>query len=284
LAVALLPEKALAWGAEGHRMVGEIATNHLTPEAARRVTALLRNDRTADGEPSGRTTLGEIAYWADEIKDHPWGKRVGSWHFDDIPVCGIPDHEQYCKSGNCASAQLERHREILVNPRTTLRQKNEALKWVVHLTGDIHQPLHAANRHDRGGNLVQVSFFGARDNPPYGTINLHAIWDVHIVQRLILDRGGEGAIVLLPFSEAEKSALAGGTLSDWVEESHQLAKKIVYSVIPENLSCAGKVAEIIPIDDTYYTLAAPIVEHQVRKAGVRLARILNETIGKDPVR
>ncbi len=205
-------------------MVGDIASNHLTPAAARRVATLLRYDHLADGESSGRVTLGEIAYWADEIKDHPRGKRVGSWHYDDVPVCGTSDYSQYCKSGNCASFQLERHIEILVNPRTTLRQKNEALKWVVHLTGDIHQPLHAANRHDRGGNLVQVSFFGLRDNPPYGTINLHTIWDIHIVQRLIGERGGERAIVSFPFIEAERSALAGGAVSDWNESTVQSIK------------------------------------------------------------
>lgn len=284
MALLLPSQHALAWGEEGHRMVGDIAGNHLTPAASRRVAVLLRNDRLADGEPSGRTTLGDIAFWADEIKDHPWGKRVGSWHYDDVPVCGTVGYAQYCKSGNCASAQFDRHVEILGNPRTTLRQKNEALKWIVHLAGDIHQPLHAANRHDRGGNLVQVSFFGLRDNPPYGTINLHTIWDIHMVRRLIADRGGERAIVSLPFSEAKKAALAGGATSDWIEESHQLAKKVVYSVIPGTLSCGGKVRDVLGVDNAYYALAAPVVESQIRKAGLRLARILNETLGGEAVR
>ena len=154
---------ARAWGAEGHRIVADIATRFLTPQAAERVRALLVNDKLADGTPSGRQSLGEIAYWSDEIKDFPWGKRAGSWHYDDVPVCGAPDPEHYCKRGLCASAQIARHLELLKSPRATRRQKNEALKWVVHLVGDIHQPLHTATRHDRGGNLVQVSFFGQRD-------------------------------------------------------------------------------------------------------------------------
>jgi hypothetical protein len=84
---------------------------------------------------------------------------------------------------------------MLASKRESLRRKNEALKLVVHLAGDIHQPLHAATHDDRGGNAAQVSFFGERDNPPYGTINLHAIWDVHMVRRLVLDRGGKDTIV-----------------------------------------------------------------------------------------
>ena len=271
--------EALAWGAEGHRMVGNIAAQLLTPQAAQRVLALLANDRLADGSPSGRTTLGEVAYWSDEIKDYPWGKRAGSWHFDDVPVCGVPDPDHYCKGGNCASAQIARHVELLKSPRATRRQKNEALKWVVHLVGDIHQPLHAANRHDRGGNLVQVSFFGQRDNPPYGTINLHTIWDVHMVQRLISEKGGEASFVSAPIGESERRRLEDGDVATWISESTQIARTTVYSVIPGHFSCGGKIHDVLEIGEAYYVMAAPIVEAQIRKAGVRLARVLNEALG-----
>lgn len=283
LAPALLfpAQPALAWGAEGHRMVANIAAAHLAPEAAGKVLALLANDRLADGEPSARTTLGEIAYWADEIKDHEWSRPTRSWHYDDIPVCAPADHADpadYCKRGNCASAQIVRHIGILRNPRTTRRQKNEALKWVVHLAGDLHQPLHAATRHDRGGNLVQVSFFGARENPPYGTITLHTIWDVHMVQRLVAQRGGERAIVSVPVGDAQRRSLQDAAISDWVGESNQLAGRIAYSVIPQRYSCGGKIHEVVTVDQAYYAMAAPIIESQIRKAGIRLAGVLNEAL------
>lgn len=271
-------QAAFAWGAEGHRMIANIAAAQLAPQVAEKVLALLANDRLADGEPSGRTTLGEIAYWADEIKDYDWSRRTRSWHYDDVPVCGEADYAKYCKNGNCASAQIIRHIEILKSASATRRQKNEALKWVVHLVGDIHQPLHAATRHDRGGNLVEVAFFGQRDNAPYGTINLHTIWDIHMVRRLIAQRGGERAIVSAPLDATEKGKLAAGTLADWIGESNRLAAKFVYSVIPQKFSCTGKIREVIEIGDAYYTLAAPFIESQIRKAGVRLARILNETL------
>jgi hypothetical protein len=195
VALCLSSAAAQAWGPEGHRMVGAIADLHLGAEAARQVAFLLERDRLADRTPSARRTLAEVAYWADEIKDYPWGKGRGSWHYDNIPVCGDADPERYCRKGACASAQLARHIAILGDRKQRLRERNEALKWVVHLVGDIHQPLHAGDNHDQGGNRVEVAFFGARDNAPYGTIRLHTIWDVHILQRLITDRRGEAAIV-----------------------------------------------------------------------------------------
>ena len=279
LVLAVPFAEAHAWGAEGHRMVADIAARFLTPATAGRVRDLFSNDKLADGSPSGRKTLGDIAYWGDEIKDFPWGKRAGAWHFDDVPLCGVPDPARYCKGGRCASAQIARHVGLLENPRATRRQKNEALKWVVHLVGDIHQPLHAATRHDRGGNLVQVSFFGLRDNPPYGTINLHTIWDIHIVQRLVAQKGGESAVVHSPVDDAERRRLEGGDIASWVAESTALARTAVYSVIPGHLSCGGKVHEVLELGEAYQAMAAPIVDAQIRKAGVRLARLLNDSLG-----
>ncbi len=278
LALWMPAANALAWGEEGHRMVGAIADNYLTPEARRQVVALLKDDRLADGESSYRRTLGEIAYWADEIKDTPWGKRRSAWHFDDIPVCADADASQYCKKGACASAQLARHLDMLANKRESIRRKNEALKWVVHLVGDIHQPLHTATHGDRGGNTVQVSFFGERDNPPYGTINLHTIWDIHMVRRLTREKGGEGAVVSRGIGDAEKAVWEEGSEADWVNESHAIARTVVYPSLPAAFSCSGTIEQVLAIDQAYYSRAAPVMESQLRKAGIRLARVLNRTL------
>ncbi|MBI2316357.1 MAG: hypothetical protein HYU75_04860, partial [Betaproteobacteria bacterium] len=166
------------------------------------------------------------------------------------------------------------------NKAEPLRRKNEALKWVVHLVADIHQPLHAANHRDRGGNAVQVSFFGERDNPPYGTINLHAIWDVHMVRRLVAEKGGEGAIVSAAISEGEKAAWQQGTLADWIGESHALARDFVYPALRVGASCSRKIRRVVAVREAYYSKAAPIIEVRIRKAGVRLARVLNEALGR----
>jgi hypothetical protein len=281
LLVLLAPaQAALAWGPEGHRMVGDIASRFLIPKASARVLELLESDRLADGQPSGRRTLGEIAYWADEIKETDWGKRRGPWHYDDVPLCEKSAYEKYCRNGRCASAQLARHIEILADEGASRRRRNEALKWIVHLVGDIHQPLHAGNRGDRGGNRVQVSFFGERDNLPYGSINLHAVWDVHMVRRLISDRGGERAIVSAPLSEAQSGAWEKGSIADWIGETHLLARDVAYPLLPVPSACSNKITGVVPIDREYYSRAAPVIEIQIRKAGIRLARVLNDALGR----
>ena len=260
-------------------MVGAIADRHLNARAAREVAFLLARDRLADRAPSGRRTLAAVAYWADEIKDYPWGKRRASWHYDNIPMCGDADPARYCRRGSCASAQLERQLLILGDRARHPRERNEALKWVVHLMGDIHQPLHAADHRDQGGNRVEVAFFGTRDNAPYGTIRLHTIWDIHLVERLLADRGGERAIVDAPVSAAQKARWEQGSIADWIRESHDIAASVVYPMLPGGFACSRRYDGVIAIGDAYASRAEPVVEEQIRKAGVRLARVLNETLG-----
>jgi nuclease S1 len=262
-------------------MVGDIAARYLTPKAQAQISELLRNDRLADGQPSGRRTLGDVASWADEIKDFDWGRRRGSWHYDDISLCGDAEYSKYCRGGRCASAQLARQIEVLADPRARLRARNEALKWVVHLIGDIHQPLHASNRGDRGGNQVQISFFGERDNPPYGTLNLHAVWDVSLVNRLIADRGGERALVSAPIADGDRRDWQRGSIADWLAESHALAQDKVYAALPMGVSCGDKISGVVAIGEAYYASAAPVVDLQIRRAGVRLARVLNDALGNE---
>src|SRR5713226_4688165 len=275
-----LARGAFAWGPEAHRMVGDIASRHLDPKASTRVLELLKDDRLADGQLSGRRTLGEVASWADEIREYDPKRPGRRLHFDDIPLCGTPDYSRYCRNGQCASAQIDRQLRVLGDSSARLAQRNRALKWVVHLVGDIHQPLHAANRGDRGGNRVQVSFFGERDNPPYGALNLHAVWDIHLVRRLIAERGGERAIVSATIADSDRNAWEKGPISGWINESHRIARDTVYPLLSVADSCSNKVVDVVAIGEGYYSKAAPVIEIQIRKAGVRLARVLNETLGR----
>jgi hypothetical protein len=279
-ALFALSAPAFAWGPEGHRVVGDIASRYLTARTQAQVSGLLENDRLADGEPSGRRSLGEVANWADEIKDFEWGRRRASWHYDDISLCGAADYARYCRGGRCASAQLARQIEVLRDPRARLRARNEALKWVVHLIGDIHQPLHAANRGDRGGNLVQVSFFGERDNPPYGSLNLHAVWDAQLLGRLTAERGGERALALAPIGDSDRRDWEQGSISDWIAESHALALDRVYAPLPVAASCGKRITGVVALGEAYYASAAPVIDLQIRKAGVRLARVLNDALDR----
>ena len=284
LALACAATAAWGWGEEGHRLVGWIADQHLTQNARREVAFLLRADRLASGERSNRTTLAEVAYWADEIRDYNWGKAKGRWHYDDIPMCGEPNPEKYCKKGNCASEQLARHVEMLKDRRIQPRYRNEALKWVVHIVGDIHQPLHAADHDDNGGNKIEVAFFGERDNPPWGTIRLHTVWDVHILRRLIAQRGGEAAFRAQWIRGSDKHYWERGSVPQWMAESHKLARDVVYRHLPGGFACerGRRAAGVVTIDERYYDRAAPVVETQIRKAGIRLAKVLNEALERLP--
>jgi len=109
-------------------MIGEIAARFLNARASAEVFELLRNDRLADGQPSGRRTLGEIANWADEIKETESGKRRASWHYDDVPLCATAVYEKYCRNGRCASAQLARQ----IGTEFSRRQDTLAVIAAVH--------------------------------------------------------------------------------------------------------------------------------------------------------
>ena len=178
LLIALIgATRVLAWGPQGHRTTGAIADQLLTPQAHAVVTQLLAGDLDKFGNPSGRATLEAVSVWADEIRGTPdWH---AAWHYDDGPVCGRLYKASYCPDGQCNSVQLQRLIGVLGNRRAALAERNEALKWVVHLVGDLHQPLHASNNADRGGNDVQVALQGVRTR---GRLNLHRAWDSELVQ------------------------------------------------------------------------------------------------------
>lgn len=277
--LALLPAQgASAWGPEGHRLIGEIADRYLDPRAQTKVSELLQDDRLSNGRRSGRRTLGEIANWADEIKDGERGRRLAPMHFDDIPLCGRAGYSQYCRNGRCASAYLSRQLAILAAESAARSERNRALKWVVHLIGDIHQPLHAASHDDRGGNDVEVSFFGDRGGD--GSLSLHALWDHQLVRRWARGRGGANLIASAAIGAGDRAAWGRGSIADWIAESHEIARDFVYPRLPTAVSCSSRITGVVAVDQAYYSAAAPIIRSRIVKAGVRLARILNETLGR----
>ena len=275
LLIFLQAPVAGAWGPEGHRIVGAVAQPLLSGKALREVEALLASDRLADRSPSGRRTLAEISNWADEIRDQPWSGRYRSWHYDNAPLCGDAPPAKVCPRGNCASARLAQQLEVLRDRARPRRERNEALKWVVHLAGDIHQPLHAADYQDRGGNGVEVEFFGRREGR-WGALNLHAVWDEDLVERLLAERGGEAAMATAVGGE-DLAAWAAGDIAEWMTESKALAREVAYGRMG-GFACGATVAQPVAIGEDYYAVAAPLIERQLRKAGVRLARLLNEAL------
>jgi nuclease S1 len=266
---------AFAWGPQGHRTVGAIADRLLRPAARAQVAELLAADLDKSGQPSGRTTLESIAVWADEIRgtpaDHP------RWHYDDAPLCGSARRDGYCPGGECNSAQLERLTAVLADAQADLRARNEALKWIVHLVGDIHQPLHAADNGDLGGNRVRVALAGVHTR---GRLTLHGAWDSELVTLALETRSRQQPprdIEALAREARKLTAEAGqGTPSGWASESNHLARNVAYQY--PGFACGSVPAGLVVLDRDYQLEAGRIVRERLLLAGGRLANLLNETL------
>ncbi len=218
LLIILFPTSIFAWGGLGHRVVAMIAEHHLTPKARQEINKLLQ-----PGE-----TLASISTYADEIRNsRPDTRR---FHYVNIPLLAsdyLPSRD--CRSsdeGDCIIAALERFRLELANVKETRERRAFALKFVVHLIGDLHQPLHCADNDDRGGNDVKVTWFGPSERQQ----NLHGVWDYAIIER-----GGRKEAdwfkILSGEITPEKIALfQTGAVTAWALESLSAAKDHAYKM------------------------------------------------------
>jgi hypothetical protein len=273
-------QNAVAWGPTGHRLVGDIAAARLTRHARKEIARLLKDDLDAEGKPSGRRTLASVSTWADDYRRTPAGSSTAPWHYDNWPICESAREQAACPDGACASRALEREIAMLADRSASPRERNEALKWVVHLVGDIHQPLHEADNRDRGGNSVKVTFFGLTQDQ-WGPLNLHGVWDQYLVERVVeKTAGGTPAIVRQEGKRTKHPDWESGSPADWIAESHQLGVSVTYPRLPAPQPCNQPTTETLVLDEQYYAATAPIVDMQLRKAGVRLAKVLNEALAR----
>ena len=245
LAVALmsLPTAAPAWGPEGHRIVAQIAADHLQPPAAQAIAALLA------GEPE--PTLAGIANWADETKS----RESGPLHYINFPrgTCRfVVDRD--CPDGHCVIAAIERSVATLGNRTETTAARNEALKNLVHFVGDLHQPLHAGRAEDRGGNTVQLQWHGEG-------ANLHQLWDSLLIKDIDGDWRRQAARL------ESRSATVGGKPGDSAEWARESCATV---------AAAGFYpASSVPDEQAYLRRWRPILDQRLSLAGLRLAALLN---------
>ena len=251
-AVLTLPTPVWAWGAEGHEIVAAMALQDLSPAARGQVTALL-------GSPN---MLVHEANWADEIREQR--PETGPWHYVDIPLAAAGyNAARDCGGGNCVVAQIAVARRVLGDPHASTGARQGALRFLVHLVADVHQPLHAEDNQDHGGNTVHVNWMGNRTN-------LHHVWDTQMVAVLgfnivtIMDGLEKGV------TPGQRKAWAAGTPAGWANESHALARDVIYPPLH------GRMQTRLPYD--YAQQMAPVTKTQLAKAGVRLAWLLNATL------
>jgi S1/P1 Nuclease len=266
---------ASGWGPQGHRTVGAIADRLLSPAAQAGVAQLLEHDRDKFGNPSGRRTLEAVSVWADEIRGTSASRPL--WHYDNVPLCGRAPKASYCPDGQCNSEQIKRLAGVLGDPGTSLPERNEALKWLVHLVGDLHQPLHAADNDDAGGNRVEVALAGVRTR---GRESLHRLWDNDLVRLALGVRSRQQPprdIAALAGEARELLARLGeGSPDGWALESHHLAREVAYAY--PGFVCGRIPPAMVVLDATYQQRAEAVVRERLLLAGARLAGLLNRTL------
>jgi hypothetical protein len=271
----LLAPSASAWSALGHRLVGALAERHLSPSAEAQVRVLLA------GEPD--PTLAGVAVWADALRDNEPErfKQTSRWHYVNYPK-GQCDYvaARDCPDGNCVIGAIERQRAILADDKQPREARRDALKFLVHLAGDIHQPMHAGNRDDLGGNRFQISLRTdiapekyARDKYVDGVMgtNLHAVWDYYVLaeRRLELKQYTD-ALDALPWPPPTPTDARSTSSSPeaWAAESCRLIDS--RQLYPQQHK----------MDRSYPDAMRPLAEQRVRQAAYRLATLLNATLSQ----
>jgi hypothetical protein len=274
---------AYGWGDEGHEVVGLIADHYLEPQVRDRVNALLAGD-------TSRLTELDIAHestWADKYRDSDRNgmkkryRQTRAWHYVDLELDGA-DLKSACfgmprlpptvpasagPADDCVVDKIEEFAAELAAPGTPEAERRVALQFLLHLVGDVHQPLHAGDDHDHGGNLKFVTASGMRRN------NLHHDWDTAFVARL-----GGNAHEIAPrligeITAQQRARWAAGSAADWASESYSVAKAHTYGLLGA-ASSPGR----YELSAAYVADATAVTAEQLNKAGVRLAFVLNRAL------
>ena len=273
LAVAALPDRPLnAWGVSGHRVVARIAWERMTPAARSRANDLL--------ELGGADAFVAAATWADEVRSAR--PETYNWHFVDIrvpfdtyvPARDCPPTDR----GDCVVAALARLRTAVADAARPAVERAEALKFIVHFVGDLHQPLHATDNSDRGGNDVRVLPLRAEDGR---NTNLHAVWDTGLIN-LSAETEAARAGRLLAGVQARPVDVLGLDVERWVLESNRVGREAVYAYPSFKVGAPG--ADLIALDEAYRTTAVAAIDRQLQVAGVRLGALMTSLFDSQSAR
>jgi S1/P1 Nuclease len=249
--LTIFSQHAFAWGSTAHRSIGLIAEQHMSLSALKKAQAILNGHN-----------LSYVANWADEIRSEP--KTYGytfDWHY----TTWQDDDEQLA---------------VLKNPASSQAEKAFALKFVVHLLGDLHQPLHVGGGNDKGGNACRVTWHGKPSN-------LHTVWDSELVDRMNLSYTELAEFSSQARTQQQTKQWQSGAIETWAQESKMLRRKIYPAEVQAPNSpvtyltyCQDNVApEAMPkLGYEYSYQFDQILRDRLYQAGVRLAKVLNETL------
>lgn len=272
--LAFITTNAFAWGPTGHRTVGEIAEGKLKSSTRKKVKKILKGK-----------SLAQVSTWSDEIRSEPETYRhTFRWHYTDFPK--DMDKLDETKSSGQLLTSIKEQIKVLKNKKSTDDQKEFALKFLVHLVGDLHMPLHVGNGKDRGGNWCHVTFHNQE-------MNLHHLWDEGMIDFSKLSFIEMSRFVQEGVSDKKMKSYTKGKVSDWANET----KEIRDSVYPAEVIAAqkkqkesGLLSYCDPTESNvkknakpqlgyeYSYQFMPVLEKQLLKGGLRLAEILNREL------
>jgi hypothetical protein len=261
--LAIAAPQSWAWGREGHRLTALVAEHYLTPEAKAQAAELLHGESLAD-----------VAPWADEYRsDHP---ETGAWHYVDIPASAAEyDRLRDCPPSasdpkspwrDCVTDRILYFEGRLGDTSLPHAERAMALKFLVHLIGDIHQPFHAMGD-DRGGNNITVDFLGLSTCGSY-KCNLHGIWDDSMIDEQGLSEKKYTERLVQEINDNHWERLSGGSPAAWANVSHHYA---VNALAPNGAL----------ITHAYVNEESKIVDAELALGGLRLARVLNRILTPD---
>jgi hypothetical protein len=287
LGLLLAAAPAAAWGDLGHEVTALIAYRHLTARARTALDALLASDSDSLTAPD----FASRATWADKYRNTH--RETAAWHFVDIEIGRAapdrPDLAAACfgfppgSAGQAASAgpaqdcvvnKINEFFAELKNPATPPAERLLALKFLIHFIGDLHQPLHTADHADRGGNCVALS-----PSPDGHDNNLHAFWDVGAVESLGHGAAQIAAALDAQITLADMQTWTSGDSSAWTMESFALGSKDAYALsrpLAALPTCQAQGA--IALSAEYQTQAAQDAALQLKRAGIRMAGLLNNAL------
>jgi hypothetical protein len=242
---AAMSFQALSWGQTGHRVTGAIAEQYLTPEAQIAINQILINE-----------DLAEASTFSDEMRSNPsefWQKTASPWHYVTVPAGKTYVEVGAPEQGDAFSA-LEAFAKQLKDPQSSLEQKQIALKFIVHIIGDLHQPFHAGNGTDKGGNDVKLSFF-------WEDSNLHRVWDSGLIDNENLSYTEMTAKLSRKITSQQAKEWMQADPETWIAESAELRANLY----PESKKLSWE----------YQYQNLPIAKQRLQMAGVRMAAYLN---------
>lgn len=273
--LCVLPGPAFAWGSLGHQTTAQIAEANITPQTRAKLHRLFAAEPLLGTRQCRVRNIEEASIWPDCIRAERW--RWGytfAWHYRTAPICEPYDPWANCSGGNCVTAQIDRNFRLLADERLPAHIRLEALAFLVHFAGDIHQPLHSGDDHDRGGNDRKVDYGLAKDE------NLHAIWDTMLAERAITSANPP---LVRRYSASERAGLAGGTPADWGRESWKLARDFVYPMGFDGKACGGKLPVHGSMSEKEIEASLPLVRKRIEQAGLRIADMLDKAFLPGPL-